>query len=45
MRLKKIPMNKAIKKLSKPCVYGIFNQKRAQEILESMIERDDVNSV
>ncbi len=44
VRLKKIPMNKAIMKLSKPCVCGIFNQKRAQEILESMIKRDQVNS-
>ena len=34
--LKKISIDKAIKKLSKPCVCGIFNDSRAYEILKSM---------
>jgi len=34
--LKKISIDKAIKKLSKPCVCGIFNESRAYEILKSM---------
>ena len=34
--LKKISIDKAIKKLSKSCVCGIFNESRAYEILKSM---------
>jgi len=37
--LKKISIDKAIKKLSKPCVCGIFNESRAYKILTSMIKK------
>ena len=42
VELKKIPLTKAVTKLSKPCVCGIFNQLRAREILESIIEKEKV---
>ena len=36
--LKKISISKAIKKLSKPCVCGIFNTSRAMKILNTMVK-------
>ncbi len=36
--LNKISIDKAIKKLSKPCVCGIFNTSRAMKILNTMVK-------
>ena len=38
--LKKISIDKVIKKLSKPCVCGIFNTSRAVKILNTMVKRE-----